>query len=72
MRIFVVVVATLLSLAFAPAAQATRPIVGFDYPDVCYNIRGQQPIYEVLGRGPYDFNLATHKRKHDCVRVTHP
>ena len=52
----------------SPATAGGRPMVGHHYKDVCKNIKGKQPIYEVVGFGPYDFNKHT-KRKHDCVRV---
>lgn len=44
---------TLGSMAFADTASATRPIVGYPYTDMCKNIAGKQPIYQVVGSGPY-------------------
>lgn len=69
MKIIAATIAALASVAVATPAHATRPIVGFHYADVCKNIKGAQPIYTVLGPGPYDFNADT-KRKKDCIRVT--
>lgn len=42
-------VAVFLPLSFAGPAEATRPVPGFDYPDVCKNIKGKQTILEVVG-----------------------
>lgn len=56
-----------LFVATAPA-EATRPVPGFKYKDVCKNIKGKQPIYMVVGVGPYRFNLDT-KRPNDCIVV---
>jgi hypothetical protein len=47
---------TIGSLALsAEPAEATRPIVGYPYKDVCKNIPGKQPIYMLYGTGPYRF-----------------
>lgn len=47
------VVALALPLSFAGAAEATRPIVGYSYTDLCKNIPGKQPVYMTIGSGPY-------------------
>lgn len=44
---------TLGSMALAQPAEATRPIVGYPYKDMCKNIAGVQPIYQTIGSGPY-------------------
>lgn len=59
-----------LFVATAPA-EATRPVPGFKYKDECKNIKGKQPIYLLVGTGPYRFNLDT-KRPNDCIRVNRP
>ena len=59
------IVAVTLPLSFAVPAEATRPIPGFDYKDECKNIKGEQPIYMLVGTGPYRFDLST-KRPNDC------
>lgn len=43
-----------LTVAAEPA-EATRPIVGYPYKDVCKNIKGNQYIYMMYGTGPYRF-----------------
>lgn len=56
MRIFAaIIVGLMLPLSFAGTAEATRPIVGFPYTDMCRNIPGKQPIYQLYGTGPYRF-----------------
>lgn len=50
-----------------PDAEATRPVPGYKYKDVCKNIPGKQPIYETVGSGPYRFDEST-KRPNDCYR----
>lgn len=44
---------TMGGVAFAEHADATRPIVGYPYKDMCRNIPGKQPIYMTIGTGPY-------------------
>lgn len=67
MKFIATVLVTLgLALGTAPA-DASRPMVHHHYRDVCFNVKGKQPIYEVYGSGPYRFNLRTPYR-HDCVR----
>lgn len=64
------IVSLLLPLSFASPAEATRPIVGYDYPDVCKNIKGHQPIYMVVGAtARYEFKQKRNGRyfKHKCV-----
>ena len=56
MRILVaIIVGLILPVSFAGTAEATRPIVGFPYTDQCKNIPGKQPIYMMVGTGPYRF-----------------
>ena len=52
------------------SAQATRIGTDFDFTkDVCWNVRGHQSIYDVTGARPeWRINLATPKRRHDCVK----
>lgn len=56
------------ALMAASPAGATEPVPEFDYPDVCKNVKGVQPVYETVGAGPYRMDLTT-KRPNDCVLV---
>lgn len=49
------IVGCILPLSFAGTAEATRPIPGYPYRDMCRNIPGKQPIYMLYGTGPYRF-----------------
>lgn len=66
-RIAAVIVGLVLPLSFASSAEATRPIVGFKYHDVCKNIKQKQTILDVHA-GYYEFNVDT-TRRNDCVRM---
>jgi hypothetical protein len=53
--LFAAIAMTIGSMAFAADAEATRPVVGYNYPDVCKNIPGKQPVYMLYDGGPYRF-----------------
>lgn len=63
--------ATLAALVMTSApAQATRPIVGYEYPDLCWNISGVQTILMFHGPGTlFEFDYST-PRPGDCVTVS--
>lgn len=50
--IVAIVIGALSSVAFATAAEATRPISGFNYTDMCKNIKGVQPVHQTIN-GPF-------------------
>ena len=52
----------------AGPAEATRPMLGYSNRDVCWNIKGVQPVSLLVGgsNGSVRLNEAT-KRPHDCI-----
>ncbi len=66
MKILATALATfMLAFSFVGTAEATRPIPGYPYKDECKNIKGKQPIYMLVGTGPYRFDTST-PRPNDC------
>lgn len=61
------IVALALPMSFASAAEATRPLPGYNYPDQCKNIPGVQGIYMLVGTGPYRHKGNPAKKV--CVRI---
>ena len=57
-------------LLIPSSAHATRIATDFDFTkDVCWNVPRHQSIYDVTGARPvWLINLATPKRRHDCVK----
>ena len=72
MKLFsALVAAAVLALSMVAPAQATRPIVGYEYPDLCWNHAGVQTI--LMFHGPavtfqYDYSTP---RPGDCVIINH-
>lgn len=64
----IVVSMTLMSWLAMEPAEATRPVPGYPYKDVCKNIPGKQYSYDTVGTGRYRFDTTT-KRPNDCIRV---
>lgn len=67
------IVAVLLPLSFSTPAEATRPVHGFKYRDVCKNIKGKQTILDVKGAtARYEFKMKKNGKyfKRKCVRAS--
>jgi hypothetical protein len=69
------ILATLISTAAfvlcgVSAAEANRPVPGYNYKDVCKNVPGTQTILDTVGiTARYRFNTDT-PRPNDCVAVS--
>ena len=67
MNVLVVIMfATVALVGACSSAEASRPMPGYRYPDVCKNIKGYQPIFAVKGAtARYRFITRT-PRPNDC------
>jgi hypothetical protein len=66
----VAAVVTVLALASVPTpASATRPVPGVQYTDQCNNFPGVQPVYMMVGSGPYREDVST-QDPDDCIRIS--
>lgn len=62
-RIAATIALLVATLGMAAPAEAVRPIVGYDYPDVCKNIEGTQTVLDIA-RGDYQFKVKRNGKRH--------